>query len=99
MIREYGDKNNINMVLIDSNTGATVLGAGRDSDYLVQKVQRYVLGIPGKRTLVLKRHENYVIESNYDTRRPIMISVLVPAIWKAGDFYRTTALCLLCPCH
>lgn len=68
MIREYGDKNNINMVLIDSNTGATVLGAGRDSDYLVQKVQRYVLGIPGKRTLVLKRHENYVIESNYDTR-------------------------------
>ncbi len=68
MIRGYGDKNNINMVLIDSNTGAMILGAGRDSDYLVQKVQRYVLGIRGKRTTVLKKHENYVIETNYDNR-------------------------------
>lgn len=68
MIREYGEKNNINMVLIDSNTGATILGAGRDSDYLVQKVQRYVLGISDKKTVVLKKHENYVIESNYDSR-------------------------------
>lgn len=68
MIREYGDKNNINMVLIDSNTGATVLGAGRDSDYLVQKVQRYVLGIPAKRAITLKKHENYVVEMNYDNR-------------------------------
>lgn len=68
MIRDYGDKNNINMVLIDSNTGATILGAGRDSDYLVQKVQRYVLGIGGKHAVTLKKHENYVIETNYDFR-------------------------------
>ena len=56
------------MVLIDSNTGATVLGSGRDSDYLVQKVQRYVLGITAKRANTLKKHENYVIETNYDSR-------------------------------
>lgn len=68
LIRDYGDKNNINMVLIDSNTGATILGAGRDSDYLVQKVQRYVLGIEGKHAITLKEHENYVVETNYDFR-------------------------------
>ncbi len=68
LIRGYGEKNNINMVLIDSNTGATVLGSGRDSDYLVQKVQRYVLGITAKRANTLKKHENYVIETNYDSR-------------------------------
>ncbi len=68
MIRGYGDKNNINMVLIDSNTGATVLGAGRDSDYLVQKVQRYVLGMGARHATVLKKHENYVVETNYDSR-------------------------------
>ena len=68
LIRDYGDKNNINMVLIDSNTGATILGAGRDSDYLVQKVQRYVLGIGGKHTVTLKEHENYVVETNFDSR-------------------------------
>ena len=67
-IRDYGDKSNINMVLIDSNTGATILGAGRDSDYLVQKVQRYVLGIGKKHAFMLKEHENYVIETNYDSR-------------------------------
>ncbi len=67
-IRDYSDKNNINMVLIDSNTGATILGAGRDSDYLVQKVQRYVLGIGGKHATILKEHENYVVETNYDSR-------------------------------
>ncbi len=67
-IRDYGDKSNINMVLIDSNTGATILGSGRDSDYLVQKVQRYVLGIGKKHAFMLKEHENYVIETNYDSR-------------------------------
>ncbi|MCI8660491.1 MAG: HAMP domain-containing protein [Lachnospiraceae bacterium] len=68
LIRNYGDKNNINMVLIDSNTGSTVLGSGRDSDYLVQKVQRYVLGISAKHAFTLKKHENYVVETNYDFR-------------------------------
>ncbi len=67
-IRDYGDKSNINMVLIDSNTGATILGAGRDSDYLVQKVQRYVLGVGKRHASLLREHENYVIETNYDTR-------------------------------
>ena len=70
LIREYGDKNNINMVLIDSNTGTTVLGDGRDSDYLVQKVQRYVLGIGNRHSILLKKHENYIIETNFDFRSP-----------------------------
>ncbi|NBH71330.1 HAMP domain-containing protein [Clostridiaceae bacterium] len=68
LIRDYGDKNNINMVLIDSNTGTTVLGDGRDSDYLVQKVQKYVLGVGRRHGVILKKHENYMIETNFDFR-------------------------------
>ena len=34
----------------------------------MQKVQRYVLGIGKKHAFMLKEHENYVIETNYDSR-------------------------------
>lgn len=68
MIRDYGEKNNINIVLIDSNTGAAILGFGRDSDYLVRKVQRYVLGMESKQGTVIKKYENYVMETNFDPR-------------------------------
>ncbi len=67
-IRDYEEKNNINIVLIDGNTGTAILGPGRDSDYLIQKVQRYVLGMEKKRGIVLKKHENYVLETNFDFR-------------------------------
>lgn len=67
-IRSYGEQNNITTVLIDSNTGKALLSSGRESDFLAQKVQRYVLGQSGNRTKVLKEHDNYVVETNRDFR-------------------------------
>lgn len=67
-IRAYGDQNNITTVLIDSNTGKALLSSGRESDFLAQKVQRYVLGKGGGRAETLKEHDNYVVEMNVDFR-------------------------------
>lgn len=68
VIRAYGEQNNITTVLIDSATGKALLSAGRESDFLAQKVQRYVLGKAGNQAETLKRHSNYVVETNYDFR-------------------------------
>lgn len=67
-IRYYGEQNNIAMVLVDSNTGRALVNSGRESDFLVQKVQRYVLGKGQNQAKVLARHENYMVETNYDFR-------------------------------
>ena len=67
-IRTYGDQNNITTVLIDSNTGKALLSSGRESDFLAQKVQRYVLGKGGNHARTLKEHDNYVVETNMDFR-------------------------------
>ncbi len=67
-IRRYGDKNNIAIILVDSNTGEPLLNSGRESDFLARKVQRYVLGQDDSYTEQLIRHENYVIEKNRDRR-------------------------------
>ncbi len=67
-IRAYSEQNNIKTVLIDSNTGKAILNTGRDSDFLVQKAQRYVLGQGDERAKTLKEHEDYVVEMNHDFR-------------------------------
>ena len=68
VIRKYGEQNNIAIVLIDSDTGKALLSSARDGDWLVQKVQRYVLGRGNERSEILSEHENYTIERNYDFR-------------------------------
>lgn len=68
VIREFGEKNNMSIVLLDSNTGAVLLPSSRESDWLTQKVQRYILGIGTERSEVLAEHENYTVEKNYDFR-------------------------------
>ena len=67
-IRNFSDESNITMVLIDSSTGKLLLSPGFESDFLAQKVQRYVLGQGNDRARILKEHENYVVETNYDFR-------------------------------
>lgn len=67
-IRNYSEMNNIMVVLIDSNTGKPILSSGRWNDFLAQKVQRYVLGHGDNHSRTLKKHENYVVEINYDFR-------------------------------
>lgn len=69
-IREYGEKNNIAVVLIDSTTGQALAlkSAVRDGDWLVRKVQSYVLDQRQSESEVLAAHENYTVEKNYDPR-------------------------------
>jgi len=67
-IRSYSEQNNIAMTLIDSDTGKALITSGRDSDFLTQKLQRYVLGKGQKHMQVLKQHDNYVVEKNMDFR-------------------------------
>ncbi len=67
-IRAYSEKNNITIVLINSDTGKALLNLGRENDFLVQKVQRYILGIEDDLSESLIVHENYVIEKNQDPR-------------------------------
>lgn len=67
-IREFSEKNNMSIVLVDSNTGTALLPPARESDWLAQKVQRYILGIGMGESEVLVEHENYTVERNYDSR-------------------------------
>lgn len=68
VIRAFSEKNNMSIVLVDSNTGMALLPSARESDWLAQKVQRYILGIGMGESEVLAEHENYTVEKNYDTR-------------------------------
>lgn len=65
-IREFGEKHNMSIVLVDSITGNALLPSARESDWLAQKVQRYILGIGSGQSEVLAEHENYTVEKNYD---------------------------------
>lgn len=67
-IREYGEKDNLAIVMIDSLTGNALLSSAREGGWLAQKVQWYVLGnyTPGENILAV--HDNYSIEKRYDPR-------------------------------
>lgn len=67
-IREYGEKNNIAVVLIDSVTGQSLLSSAREGEWLVKKVQWYILGQSHSSSEVLARQENYAVERSYDPR-------------------------------
>lgn len=65
-IRDYGDQNNITIILIDSATGKALINSGRENGFLVQKLQRYILDRSDNQTETLIEHENYVVEKNVD---------------------------------
>lgn len=67
-IRDYGEKNNIAIVLVDSLTGKALLSSAREGDFLAQKVQRYILGHGNEKRETVKEYENYYMEKNYDPR-------------------------------
>ena len=67
-IREFGEKHNMSIVMVDSITGSALLPSARESDWLAQKVQRYILGIGTEQSEVLAEHDNYTVEKNYDYR-------------------------------
>lgn len=67
-IRRLGEKNNVGIVMIDSDSGKAVYSSTREGDWLAMKVQRYTLGHNVGTTQLLKTHENYTIVKAYDPR-------------------------------
>jgi signal transduction histidine kinase len=68
-LRSYSEKNNITIILIDSETGKTLVNFGKEGDFLAQKLQQYILDHSDNETTdQLIEHENYVIERNSDRR-------------------------------
>lgn len=67
-IRDYSEKNNIKIILIDSSTGKVMLDFGRESDFLAQKLVRYILGQGDNSETVLAEYDNYQIIRTNDPR-------------------------------
>lgn len=67
-LRNYSEKNNITILLIDSSTGQLLVNFGREGDFLARRLQQYILGQGNDSSKKLIRHENYTIERNSDRR-------------------------------
>ncbi len=69
ILRDYGEKDNIRIILIDSSTGQVLLNAGRETDFLAMKLMRYILGLEDEENeQVLFDAENYRIVLGSDPR-------------------------------
>lgn len=67
-IRRLSEKNNVGIVMIDSDSGNAIFSSTREGDWLAMKVQRYTLGHNVGTTKLLKIHKNYTIVKAYDPR-------------------------------
>ncbi len=67
-LRDYSEKNNIRIILIDSSTGDILLNVGRETDFLAQKLMRYILGLNDENEVTLFEEENYRIVQDSDPR-------------------------------
>lgn len=65
---EFSEKNNVAILLLDSNTGLALFSSARDREFLAGKVQRYVFGKDIENSETLRKYDNYFIQKNYDTR-------------------------------
>lgn len=69
LIREFSEKYNTAIVLIDGDTGEPVFSSARDLLFLVGQVQKYILGQNDwGESDTLADHENYRIQRNFEPR-------------------------------
>ncbi len=66
LIRDFGEKYNTTIVLVDSVTGRTAVSSARDKTFLANKVMEYVLGQYRDKPELLRDHENYIIQRTYN---------------------------------
>ena len=67
-IREYGEKDNLAIVMVDGSVGKALSSSAREGGWLVQKLMWYILGNYDAGQEVLAVHENHSIEKRYDPR-------------------------------
>ncbi|WP_347559699.1 HAMP domain-containing protein [Clostridium sp. AM58-1XD] len=69
ILREFGEKYNTTIVLMDSTNGNIIISSARDRDYLAEKIRRYMMNEPEKaRSEVMVREDNYEVRRYYNPR-------------------------------
>lgn len=66
LFRTLGEKYNLMMVLIDSTTDEALMPDSRDTQFLRNRVEAYILGRGMPESSVLKKSGNYMIQKTYD---------------------------------
>ena len=65
LLREFNEKSNISVLIID-NMNDKAISTSKDMDRLVNRVYRYILGKKMPKFEILDQEENYVIQKTYD---------------------------------
>lgn len=70
LIREFSDKTNVSILMIDNSSYETALySTARDAQLLKNRVDRYIFGKDRMNVSVLEEYENYKIQQTFDPLR------------------------------
>ena len=70
LIREFSDKTNVSILMIDNSSYETALySTARDAQLLKSRVDRYIFGDNRNKAVVLEEYENYKIQQSFDPFR------------------------------
>ena len=73
LIRDYSDSANVSVLMIDnSSADATVYSTSRDTQFLKDRIDRYIFGWNQSQYELVEEKENYKIQKTFDTRRNSM---------------------------
>ena len=73
LVREFSDKTNISILMIDNSSNETALySTARDAQLLKSRVDRYIFGHDRVNAKVLEEYENYKIQQSFDPWRESM---------------------------
>ena len=73
LIRDYSDSANVSVLMIDnSSADATVYSTSRDTQFLKDRIDRYIFGWNQSQSELVEEKENYTIQKTFDTRRNSM---------------------------
>lgn len=73
LIREFSDKTNVSILMIDNSSNETALySTARDAQFLKNRVDRYIFGKNRMNVSVLEEYENYKIQQTFDPFRESM---------------------------
>lgn len=70
LIREFSDKTNVSILMIDNSSYETALySTARDAQLLKSRIDRYIFGDNWNKVVVLEEYENYKIQQSFDPFR------------------------------
>ncbi|MEY8339229.1 HAMP domain-containing sensor histidine kinase [Lachnospiraceae bacterium 62-35] len=69
ILREFGEKYNVTVVLVDSLSGNVIISSARDKEYLVEKIKRYIMDDYGNFPIeILLKEDTYEMRRYYNPR-------------------------------